>query len=290
MREQQQRATSVMKMVDADPSATRSGGSAYIQYSLFWSTCTCTSLRKPSASKQCCSRRTAKSRDQLPARETRASLREYSRRYDSIPIGEPKVRRPARSVMERHQARRKNQLFHHAYWLRGLMEWHQKSSFVGTCASQSYNTTQEKPFAPPLISSSLLFVPRPPPLFLMLMPSPTSAVLTTQSFVTACSHLAPPMSVLLCAAPLPTIRQMRLNQDVGSLPLLPYSCMAASCSLWTTYGLLQHELTLWAPNLVGLLLAVYYIAEYTKVVARRRPVSNREEEEGPRPQHRSISM
>jgi len=110
----------------------------------------------------------------------------------------------------------------------------------------------------------------------MLMPSPAFATqlptLVTQmapQFVHFCSHLAPAMSVLLCAAPLPTIRQIAKNQDVGSLPLLPYSCMAASCTLWTTYGLLRNEFALWAPNLVGLILALYYCSTFIKFAPKQ---------------------
>lgn len=90
-------------------------------------------------------------------------------------------------------------------------------------------------------------------------------------FVQLCSHLAPPMSVLLSAAPMPTIRQIQADKDVGSLPLLPYSCMAANCGLWTTYGLLKRNTSIWAPNLVGFLLALYYCKSFIKFAPKQSP-------------------
>lgn len=48
------------------------------------------------------------------------------------------------------------------------------------------------------------------------------------AFVNVCAQLAPPLSIAVCAAPMPTIRNIKSNEDVGSLPLLPYSCMTAN--------------------------------------------------------------
>lgn len=100
----------------------------------------------------------------------------------------------------------------------------------------------------------------------MLFPSSivTAAHTATPAFVSICSQLAPPVSILLNAAPFPTIREIESNQDVGSLPLLPYSCMTANCCLWTTYGFLQRQASIWAPNLIGMLLALYYCASFIR--------------------------
>lgn len=91
----------------------------------------------------------------------------------------------------------------------------------------------------------------------------------TPSFVGLCSRLAAPASVLVSAAPLPTIQQIKKKKNVGSLPLLPYSCMAANCVLWTTYGLLRHTPSIWLPNGFGLLLALYYIQSF--IQSNHRP-------------------
>jgi solute carrier family 50 protein (sugar transporter) len=82
------------------------------------------------------------------------------------------------------------------------------------------------------------------------------------SFVRLCSSLAAPASVLVSAAPLPTIRQIQAKRDVGCLPLLPYSCMAANCVLWTAYGVLQNTPSIWLPNGAGLVLALYYMDSF----------------------------
>ena len=53
-----------------------------------------------------------------------------------------------------------------------------------------------------------------------------------------CNQLAPATSVLCSLAPLPTIIQASRSKSVGSLPLLPYSSMAANGFIWALYGYL----------------------------------------------------
>ena len=90
-------------------------------------------------------------------------------------------------------------------------------------------------------------------------------------FVNLCSNLAPTTAILVSAAPLPTIRNIKQNQDVGSKPLLPYSTLAVNCMMWTTYGLLQNEASIWLPNVVGLLLALYYVTSFARYAPERSP-------------------
>jgi solute carrier family 50 protein (sugar transporter) len=90
-------------------------------------------------------------------------------------------------------------------------------------------------------------------------------------FVDLCATLAPPMSVVLCAAPLPTILDIQKAQDVGEYPLLPYSCMTSNCALWTTYGVLKQSSTVWVPNLVGLLLGLYYMKSFIRFAPKSAP-------------------
>ena len=47
-----------------------------------------------------------------------------------------------------------------------------------------------------------------------------------------CSQIAPVTSVLCSLAPLPTILDVSRSKSVGSLPLLPYSSMAANGFIW----------------------------------------------------------
>lgn len=92
----------------------------------------------------------------------------------------------------------------------------------------------------------------------------------TPHFVDICSHLAPPMSVLLCAAHWPFIQQIKASSSSMEQlpPLLPYSCMTANGCLWTAYGLLRHQFTIWAPNLIGMMLGLYYCLTLVKLTGR----------------------
>lgn len=81
-------------------------------------------------------------------------------------------------------------------------------------------------------------------------------------FVDVCSELAPYACCVVYMAPLPTVQQIRREKTVGSLPLLPYSSMAASSFIWTVYGYLKEEPRLWSCCLVGVTLASYYLLNY----------------------------
>mmetsp|Transcript_4465 Transcript_4465/g.12410 ORF Transcript_4465/g.12410 Transcript_4465/m.12410 type:complete len:342 (+) Transcript_4465:82-1107(+) len=96
-----------------------------------------------------------------------------------------------------------------------------------------------------------------------------------------CSQAAPAASILVSAAPIPTLwnlwqqqqqQQNQQNQQQRSptsssidVPLLPYSTLAGNCCLWTTYGLLESQRQVWLPNAVGLALALGYMATYLHV-------------------------
>lgn len=60
--------------------------------------------------------------------------------------------------------------------------------------------------------------------------------MVSQFFVTLCGQLAPITAFVVFLSPLPTVNEMRKNQSVGILPLLPYSTMVVNCFLWTLYG------------------------------------------------------
>jgi solute carrier family 50 protein (sugar transporter) len=62
---------------------------------------------------------------------------------------------------------------------------------------------------------------------------------------------------------------MKKEQSVGALPMLPYSCMAANCMLWTTYGVLKREFSIWVPNAAGLVMALYYIMSYLQLLPNK---------------------
>ena len=80
-------------------------------------------------------------------------------------------------------------------------------------------------------------------------------------YVQLCGRLAPVAAISVSMAPLPTILQIRRDRSVGDFPLLPYSSMIASAFVWTAYGILKSESTIWFPNGVGLVMGVsYFIA------------------------------
>jgi len=92
-------------------------------------------------------------------------------------------------------------------------------------------------------------------------------------FVDLCAQLAPMASILLSLAPLPTIQNIRKNKSVGSLPLLPYTCMMANVMLWSTYGFLKNEVAVWLPNVVGFVLVLSYMASYIQFAPKHNKSS-----------------
>ena len=93
----------------------------------------------------------------------------------------------------------------------------------------------------------------------------------TSFFVQVCGNLAPIAGIVCFWAPIPTIRQIRTDQSVGSLPLLPYSSMIANCFLWIVYGVLRNETKIWFTNSVGLVLASIYFIIFTKYSPLKSP-------------------
>jgi len=83
--------------------------------------------------------------------------------------------------------------------------------------------------------------------------------------------LAPMASLVLYMAPLPTIQKITKEQDVGDLPLLPYSSMAVSGFLWTTYGVLKSQVSVWSPNATGMLLAIFYSIQFARFAPAAAP-------------------
>lgn len=79
-----------------------------------------------------------------------------------------------------------------------------------------------------------------------------------------CSQLAPATSVLCSLAPLPTILEASRTKTVGSLPLLPYSSMAANGLIWALYGWLTDSAPVKYANIMGALLGTYYFREFKK--------------------------
>lgn len=79
-----------------------------------------------------------------------------------------------------------------------------------------------------------------------------------------CNQIAPATSVLCSLAPLPTIIEISRTKSVGSMPLLPYSSMAANGFIWALYGWLTDSPAVKWANVMGTLLGSYYFKEFLR--------------------------
>ncbi|GMH93484.1 hypothetical protein TrST_g8401 [Triparma strigata] len=94
-------------------------------------------------------------------------------------------------------------------------------------------------------------------------------------FVQFCGNCAPITSILLYAAPFPTLMSIgaanhpqslgsdgKQRSSILSLPLLPYSSMTVNATLWTLYGLLISSKPIYLCNSVGILMGLFYVATF----------------------------
>jgi hypothetical protein len=85
----------------------------------------------------------------------------------------------------------------------------------------------------------------------------------------------PPLAAQACfLAPMDTMKKIRADGDVGSLPLLPFAAMAVNGIGWVTYGVLAgltgpeasimdpNAMTIWVPNITAFLFGAYYWKVY----------------------------
>ena len=86
----------------------------------------------------------------------------------------------------------------------------------------------------------------------------------TPAWVHLCANLAPFTCVVVFWAPMPTIRRIVIERDVGDMPLLPYSSMICNSSVWIMYGVLLKEPKVWGANAAGLLLGGYYFLQFVR--------------------------
>jgi solute carrier family 50 (sugar transporter) len=100
------------------------------------------------------------------------------------------------------------------------------------------------------------------------LPAP---ILSSMQLIDLCCQLAPAASIAVFLAPMPTIQNVIRDRSVGTLPLLPYSSMVASATLWTTYGVLKNEPSIWSANGVGLLLGTYYFYNFLQFAPKAAP-------------------
>ena len=91
-------------------------------------------------------------------------------------------------------------------------------------------------------------------------------------WVELCGKMAPVLTLVMFAAPIPTIREIQQKKSVQQYPLLPYSSMMANTVLWSTYGILKSEPKIWTANALGLVLATIYSVIYNQYSPRSSPI------------------
>jgi solute carrier family 50 protein (sugar transporter) len=95
-----------------------------------------------------------------------------------------------------------------------------------------------------------------------------STLVQAGALVDLCGKTAPVVCSGVFLAPIPTVANIVSQKSVGSLPLLPYSSMVVNAFIWTTYGILNAESKIWSPNAFGLLMGMYYCAQYQKYLPK----------------------
>eukprot|EP00548_Thalassiothrix_antarctica_P013466 CAMPEP_0194177194 /NCGR_PEP_ID=MMETSP0154-20130528/11006_1 /TAXON_ID=1049557 /ORGANISM="Thalassiothrix antarctica, Strain L6-D1" /LENGTH=256 /DNA_ID=CAMNT_0038891695 /DNA_START=1 /DNA_END=771 /DNA_ORIENTATION=- len=88
---------------------------------------------------------------------------------------------------------------------------------------------------------------------------------TMEFWISLCGQLAPLSAVVVFLSPMLTMLQIRKDQSVGDLPLLPYTSIICSAFVWTTYGILKEESKIWSCNGVGLVLGCLYFLLFARL-------------------------
>ena len=60
------------------------------------------------------------------------------------------------------------------------------------------------------------------------------------------------------------MKQFKKDGSVGDVAPIPYTAMCINGIVWMSYGALQGEPTIWAPNISAFLFGTYYVHTYSK--------------------------
>eukprot|EP00922_Rhytidocystis_sp_ex-Travisia-forbesii_P061293 GHVS01090872.1.p1 GENE.GHVS01090872.1~~GHVS01090872.1.p1 ORF type:complete len:304 (-),score=51.92 GHVS01090872.1:149-1060(-) len=71
-------------------------------------------------------------------------------------------------------------------------------------------------------------------------------------------------SVAMQLTPSPTILSVSKSHSTGDLEPLPYVMLLLSATLWSIYGVLNKDLIIFFPNVVGIFLGIVYVFTYRK--------------------------
>jgi uncharacterized protein with PQ loop repeat len=101
-----------------------------------------------------------------------------------------------------------------------------------------------------------------------LTPLATSAT-ALSPLVTQFLQVFPPLAAqLVFLAPMQAMKQFKKDGSVGDVAPIPYTAMCINGIVWMSYGALQGEPTIWAPNISAFLFGAYYVHTYSKYTTR----------------------
>lgn len=86
--------------------------------------------------------------------------------------------------------------------------------------------------------------------------------LSTSSHVTtmnSLAYLAPASSLACFFAPLSSVRAVEAAQSTGDLPALTFVSLEVMTAIWCTYGVLRDDWAVITPNVIGAVLAAYFL-------------------------------
>eukprot|EP01010_Urceolus_cornutus_P001056 NODE_1570_length_844_cov_285.571069_g1220_i0.p1 GENE.NODE_1570_length_844_cov_285.571069_g1220_i0~~NODE_1570_length_844_cov_285.571069_g1220_i0.p1 ORF type:complete len:239 (-),score=33.25 NODE_1570_length_844_cov_285.571069_g1220_i0:71-787(-) len=75
---------------------------------------------------------------------------------------------------------------------------------------------------------------------------------------------APVISIGLYVSPLKIAQEIRVKKSTGQYSVVPYGMMFANCSLWTDYALQINNMSVFAPNSIGMALSLTTAAIFLK--------------------------
>jgi len=74
-------------------------------------------------------------------------------------------------------------------------------------------------------------------------------------------------------APLEAMRTIKRNNSTGNLPLMPYFTMTINGVIWTAYGLLVQQPSLWLGAAPGVLFGAYYWSVFARYAPKNFPMT-----------------
>ena len=75
--------------------------------------------------------------------------------------------------------------------------------------------------------------------------------------------VVPPLAFqVVILSPLQAIRKFREEKTTGSVSPVPYAAMCANGAIWSTYGVMTNDPTIWAPNIPAFIAGAFYSQQF----------------------------